>query len=98
MGIEADIKEIRLAGRASRDAAAITATIDLPRAINPLVTALPGSRVAAAIPQAGRGWHDELTSWRLDADAHGRDLIAGAERYEDDDRAAAADIAKLTAR
>ena len=68
----------------------------LPTAAYAVGVALPASRIASAALRVAEVWREELAVWCRAAEAHGDGLIAAAERYRDDDDAAAADIRTIS--
>jgi hypothetical protein len=96
MEIEVIIDELRGAGHAAKDAAAITSTVDLRTAIAPAGTAIAGSTASTFVTRIGETWMTELTAWRNDIALHGDSLIRAADRYASADLDAEADFDLLS--
>ncbi|RSM75865.1 hypothetical protein DMH04_37685 [Kibdelosporangium aridum] len=86
------IDEIRRASTAADDAAEIASKVDVAGAIGPVGQALPGSKSADSVNRLMPYWKNEVTSWTADAKAYAANLSSAADRYEQNEQAAAADF------
>lgn len=91
-GYRAHVQELRESAGAARSAGEQASEVRLAAAFDGAGEAIPGSRSASALPQAGNALGKDVEGWVTSVDAYAEDLDAAADRYSANEDAAARDF------